>query len=53
MKNALKYQEITILPLITKVIDGTLQASKEQLNNMRLVVDKPNCLDEAMLKGNF
>ena len=36
-----------MLPTFTDMVDGMLEASVEQLSNMRLAVDKPHVLDDA------
>jgi len=44
-----QWQPISMLPVFTDMIDGMLESSTEQLNNMRLAVDKPHVLDDATL----
>lgn len=45
------WQPISMLPVFTQMIDGMLEASTEQLQNMRLVIDKPHILDDATLSN--
>lgn len=44
-----QWQPISMLPVFTDMVDGMLEASIEQLSNIRLAVDKPHVLDDAIL----
>ena len=39
------WHPISMLPLITEMLDGTLESANEQLDSLRPVVDKPHVLD--------
>ncbi len=43
------WQPISMLPIFTEMVDGMLESSVEQLNNMQLVMDKPHVLDDATM----
>jgi len=45
-----QFHPISMLPVFTDMIDGMLESSLEQLDNMGLVIDKPHVLDDATLK---
>ena len=44
-----QWQPLSMLPVFSDMVDGMLEASAEQLNNMRLAADKPHVLDDATL----
>ena len=44
------WQPITQLPLITSIIDGMLQAAKENYQSLQLAGSKPHVLDDATVK---
>ncbi len=44
-----QWQPISMLPVFTDMVDGMLESSVEQLRNMRIAVDKPHVLDDAIL----
>ena len=43
------WQPISMLPTFSDTVDGMLKASSEQLDTLRLVLDKPHVLDDATL----
>jgi len=45
-----QFHPISMLPVFTDMIDGMLESSLEQFDNMGLVIDKPHVLDDATLK---
>ena len=45
-----QWQPISMLPTFTEMIDGMLESSVEQLDNMRAVEDKPHVMDDATMK---
>ncbi|MDQ5768647.1 hypothetical protein [Thiothrix subterranea] len=44
-----QWQPISMLPVFTDMIDGMLESSLEQLQNMQAVKDKPHVLDDSIL----
>lgn len=48
-----QWQPISMLPVFTDMIDGMLEASLEQLDNMRLAVEKPHVMDDATMTRVF
>lgn len=49
----IQWHPISMLPTFTFMVDGMLEESLVQLNNMRGVVDKPHVLDDATLNRVF
>lgn len=49
----IQWQPISMLPTFTFMVDGMLEESLVQLDNMRKVVDKPHVLDDATLNRVF
>ena len=49
----IQWHPISMLPIFTFMVDGMLEESLVQLNNMRGVVDKPHVLDDATLNRVF
>jgi len=45
-----QFHPISMLPVFTDMVDGMLESSLEQFDNMGLVIDKPHVLDDATLK---
>ena len=44
-----QWQPVSMLPVFTDMVDGMLESSAVQLDNMRSVMDKLHVLDDAML----
>ena len=49
----IQWHPISMLPTFTFMVDGMLEESLVQLNNMRGMVDKPHVLDDATLNRVF
>ena len=49
----IQWYPISMLPTFTFMVDGMLEESLVQLNNMRGVLDKPHVLDDATLNRVF
>jgi hypothetical protein len=49
----IQWHPISMLPTFTFMVDGMLEESLVQLNNMRGVLDKPHVLDDATLNRVF
>lgn len=45
-----QWQPISMLPIFTDMVDGMLEASREQLDNMQLAREKPHIMDDATLQ---
>jgi len=41
-----QWQPISMLPVFSEMVAGLLESSLTQLNNMRLIADKPHILDD-------
>ncbi len=45
-----QWQPISMLLVFTDMVDGMLEASQEQLDNMQLAREKPHIMDDATLQ---